>query len=134
MTPESELLRLYARQGDEAAFGEIVHRHINMVYSVAWRIGGGDTPLAQDVTQSVFADLARKAALLCHRATLGGWLHTSARFAACNAVARQRLRHQREQEAATMQQILSTPEVEWEPWCCASFSRKPTVKSVKPWA
>ncbi len=114
MSPESDLLRQYVRHGDEAAFAELVRRHLTMVYSVAWRVLGSDAHLAQDICQKVFADLARQAPFLCHRATLGGWLHTSARFAAGNAAVSLRRLRKREQEAATMQQILSTPEVEWE--------------------
>lgn len=114
MTSEGDLLRRYARHGDEAAFAEIVRRHVDMVYSVARRLAGGDTQQAQDVAQRVFTDLARKAHLLCHRPTLGGWLHTSTRYAARDAAVSQHRRRAREQEAAIMQQILSTPEIPWE--------------------
>lgn len=43
---------------------------------------GGDPHLAQDVAQTVFSDLARKALALARRTNLSGWLYTSARFAA----------------------------------------------------
>ena len=34
---DMELLRQYARLGSEQAFGELVSRHVNLVYSVALR-------------------------------------------------------------------------------------------------
>src|SRR6266511_3993857 len=56
-----ELLRCYAEDRSEAAFAELVKRYIDFVYSAAFRQVGGDAHLADDVTQSVFVDLARKA-------------------------------------------------------------------------
>jgi RNA polymerase sigma factor (sigma-70 family) len=53
----------------------------------------------------VFADLARKAGALAGRRVLAGWLFTSTRFAAANAVRGERRRHAREQEAHTMQEL-----------------------------
>jgi hypothetical protein len=82
MTPDCELLRQYARTRSEAAFAELVQRHVNLVYSAARRQVNGDAHLAQDVAQMVFTDLARKAPSLCRRDTLTGWLYTSAHFAA----------------------------------------------------
>jgi DNA-directed RNA polymerase specialized sigma24 family protein len=61
MLTDIDLLRRYAQHGAEAAFGELVARHANLVYSTALRILNGDRHLACDVAQSVFTDLARKA-------------------------------------------------------------------------
>ncbi|MEI9866518.1 MAG: sigma factor [Limisphaerales bacterium] len=82
MTPDSELFRQFARTNSEAAFAELVKRHVNLVYSAALRQMNGDAHLAKDVVQMVFTDLARKAASLAHREILTGWLYTSAHFAA----------------------------------------------------
>ena len=82
MQPDNELLRRYASDKSEEAFAELVKRHVNLVYSAALRQARGDTHLAHDVAQSVFADLARKAASLLDRESLSGWLYTSAYFAA----------------------------------------------------
>jgi hypothetical protein len=69
MTPDAELLRRFARTNAEDAFAELVKRHVNLVYSAALRRVGGDAHLAQDVAQTVFTDLARKAGPLARRQT-----------------------------------------------------------------
>jgi len=98
MTPDSELLRLYARTRSEEAFAELVQRHVNLVYSAVLRRLNGDTHLAQDAAQTVFADLARKAASLSRRATLTGWLFTSAHFAAAEIARKESRRRGREEK------------------------------------
>src|SRR6266568_3499582 len=60
MTDDAQLLRRYTEEGAEPAFGELVSRHIDLVFSAALRVAGGDRHLAQDVTQTVFADLAAR--------------------------------------------------------------------------
>jgi RNA polymerase sigma factor (sigma-70 family) len=104
-----ELLRSYAETGSESDFTELVQRYVDLVYSAALRQVGGDAALAQDVTQSVFIDLARKAASISARTVLTGWLYTSTRYAAAKAVRAEQRRHAREQEAYAMQQLTSTP-------------------------
>ena len=95
MTEDAELLRRYAADRSEAAFAELVQRRLDLVYSVALRQVGGDAHLAQDVTQRVFADLARKAAKLSDRTVLSGWLYRSAQFAASDVVRSERRRRAR---------------------------------------
>ncbi|HVS54320.1 MAG TPA: TonB family protein [Opitutaceae bacterium] len=105
MRDDAELLRCYAEDRDEVAFAELVQRHVNLVHSVALRQVNGDAHLAADVTQLVFADLARKAAALAQHRVLAGWLFTSTRFAAAKAVRSEQRRRVREQEAQTMQEL-----------------------------
>ena len=116
---DSELLRCYADERDEAAFEEIVRRHIGLVYQAALR-QTGDASLAEDVTQSVFTDLARKAGELVERVSIVGWLYTSTRFAAANARRGEQRRRAREQEVFVMQKTTTdaageaTARADWE--------------------
>jgi RNA polymerase sigma factor (sigma-70 family) len=109
MPEDVELLRHYAATRAEADFGELVRRHLNLVYSVALRQCGGDAHLAQDATQMVFTDLARKAGALGGHRVLVDWLFTSARFAAAKLVRSEQRRRVREQEAQIMQDISPDP-------------------------
>jgi len=114
MTPDGELLRQYALAGSDAAFAELVRRHVDLVYSVALREANGDAPLAEDATQVVFLDLARKAKALMGRDTLAGWLHTSARFAASKAIRGEQRRRVREQESFAMHENSAIAEINWD--------------------
>ena len=105
MTDDATLLERYARERAEDAFAELVRRHLNLVYSAALRQVNGDVHLAQDVTQRVFTDLARKAGALVRHRVLAGWLFTSTRFAAAKLVRGEQRRRRREQEAQPMQEI-----------------------------
>lgn len=116
MIEDVELLRRYAEDRSQDAFAELVRRRVNLVYSVALRQVGGDAHLAEDVTQRVFADLARKAGSLAGHAVLSGWLYRSAQFAATDVVRTERRRRVREQEAQTMNKISAdgSAPVDWE--------------------
>ncbi len=119
MTDDAELLRRYADEKSEDAFAELVRRHLGLVYHAALRQCGGDAHRAQDVAQTVFADVARKARSLARRPALAGWLHTSTRYAAAQAVRGEVRRQRREQEAHAMNEILAKANgddaaAEWE--------------------
>jgi len=109
-----ELLDRYAAQGCEEAFAALVACHVNLVYSVALR-RVGNSHLAEDVTQSVFVLLARKAHLFGKRTILQGWLHKTAWFIADNVLKTTIRRQNREQEAF-MQSLLNEPESEAWAW------------------
>ncbi|MDQ2799553.1 MAG: sigma-70 family RNA polymerase sigma factor, partial [Armatimonadota bacterium] len=96
---DGQLLRQYVEAGSEAAFSQIVKRHMNLVYAVCRR-EIEDAALAEDVTQVVFLLLARKAPALRREATLAGWLFQTARFACKNAKRQEQRRRQREQKIA----------------------------------
>jgi RNA polymerase sigma factor (sigma-70 family) len=109
MISDGELLRRYVEDGSEAAFTELVQRHVNLVYLAALRRVGGNAHSADDVTQRVFTDLARKAASLRDRPNLAGWLYTGTRFAAAEVVRAERRRRVHEQEAHTMNELDPPP-------------------------
>lgn len=107
---DAELLRRHAVARDEAAFAELVRRHLALVYFAALRQVGGDAHRAEDVAQVVFARLARQATALARHPALAGWLHTTTRFAASEAMRAERRRTAREHEAHAMQQLHSDPD------------------------
>ncbi len=102
-----ELVREFARDNSEAAFTELVRRHVNLVYSVARRCTGNDGD-AHDVTQAVFIILARKAAGLREKTLLTGWLYETTRFAAARLLRTNARRHAREQEAYMQSTLTET--------------------------
>jgi RNA polymerase sigma factor (sigma-70 family) len=116
MRSDGELLHRYAEARSEEAFAELVHRHLNLVYSAALRQVNGNAALAEDVAQSVFTDLGRKARPLSARPSLTAWLYTSTHFAAAKALRAEQRRHQREREAQTMHELQqdSGPDRDWE--------------------
>jgi RNA polymerase sigma factor (sigma-70 family) len=114
MMDDASLLRRYVDDRSEGDFAELVRRHLNLVYSAALRQVNGDTHLAQDVTQLVFTDLARKAPQLTGHRALTGWLFTSTRYAAARLVRGERRRRAREQEVQLMQESDPTASLDWE--------------------
>src|SRR5262249_48253616 len=105
MMDNRKLLEEYARNGSDGAFRELVARYINFVYSTALRLVNGDSALAQDVTQTVFIDLARKGSTLASEVQLGGWLHQHTFYVATKAVRSERRRQFREREAVAMNSL-----------------------------
>lgn len=116
MKTDSELLQDYLDERSEAAFAQLVERHLNLVYFAALRQLGGDVHGARDVAQGVFTDLARKASRLRDRTSLSGWLHTSTRFAAAKVRRAAARRRQWEGEAEFMQtqQTAAETHAVWE--------------------
>ena len=107
---DMDLMREYADCNSETAFAGLVHRHINLVYSVALRFTG-NSPDAQDVTQAVFIVLAQKAARLRQRTTLTGWLYETTRFTA-RQLLRTRGRQQAREQEAYLRSTLDDPNSE----------------------
>ncbi len=107
MSNDTELLRRYVEQGSESAFAELVREHLNLVYSAALREANGDGALAEDISQAIFADLARQARRLLDHPSLAGWLYTSVRHFAANLRRAEQRRRDREQEVHTMNALLA---------------------------
>ena len=116
MATDAELLQSYVHTRSESAFAELVHRHVNLVYAAALRQLGGDAHTAEDVTQAVFTDLARKAAALAGREVIASWLYTSTRFAAAKVrrTRTRRLKHETEAEIMHALERSSTLTADWE--------------------
>lgn len=112
---DSELLRRYVDDQDEKSFTQLLQRHVNLVYSAALRQIGDDSGAAEEVTQTVFADLARKSTRLRNHPSLAGWLYSSVRLAAVEHRRREGRRQIREARFASMIDTLSspTPPPEW---------------------
>jgi RNA polymerase sigma factor (sigma-70 family) len=102
MTDSQQLLAAYVKTGSESAFRELLTRYIDLVYSTALRMVGGDAHRAEDVAQTVFTDLAREAHKLSPDTMLGGWLHRDTCFVAGKLMRTERRRQVREQQATEM--------------------------------
>jgi RNA polymerase sigma factor (sigma-70 family) len=104
MTESEKLLADYVTRGSEEAFRELVARYVNLVYSTALRLVAGDTHRAQDIAQTVFANLARnaRARSLPTNVMLGGWLHRDTCFVAAKLMRSERRRQFRERRAMEM--------------------------------
>lgn len=101
---DQQLLRDYSRSQSEESFAKLVHRHVDLVYSVALRIVQ-DSHLAQEVTQSAFLALAQNARKLEDRPVLCGWLHGTTRNLASKVVRAEVRRRAREREATSMNEM-----------------------------
>ena len=104
---DHDLLIRLQREESEDAFAALVHRHTNLVYSVALR-HTANPHLAEEITQAVFIIFARKAASLGHLRALSGWFWHTARLTAANFLRSEQRRFRREHEAF-MQSTLEEP-------------------------
>ena len=75
--PDSDLLSLFVRFGDEAAFAALVERYGPMVLGVCLRILG-DAHAAEDAFQATFLALVRSASRMRTRASVAAWLYGAA--------------------------------------------------------
>lgn len=108
-----ELVRRYADSQSEEAFTALVSRYVNLVYSAASR--QTERPeLAEEVAQTVFVLLARKAGSLGPKTVLPGWLYRTACFVSAAAVKQEARRRRREQEGMEMNANPDEPDSLWE--------------------
>jgi RNA polymerase sigma factor (sigma-70 family) len=106
-----DLLRQFAREPREPAgqdaFTALVNRHLNLVYTAALR-QVRSPQLAEEVSQSVFANLARNAAKLRPDTILTAWLYKVTRHTAIDVVRSEARRQAREQIAFQMSDMNDT--------------------------
>lgn len=108
---DRELLRVYAQQGSEEAFAALAQRHLDLVYWTALR-QVRSPQLAEEVAQSVFADLARRADQMKPDCILTAWLYRVTRCAAIDVVRGESRRRRREQAASRLAET-EPPETAW---------------------
>src|SRR5438445_875450 len=98
---DADLLGRIAAGREEAAFAAVLRRHGPLVFGVCRRVLQ-DVHAAEDAFQATFLVLARKAAAVRNRRSLGSWLYGVAfRVAAkSRAKAAQRRRHESQAAAA----------------------------------
>ncbi|MEY4326860.1 MAG: hypothetical protein RIS24_3031, partial [Verrucomicrobiota bacterium] len=111
MSEETELLRRYAEDRSEAAFEEVVRRHLNLVHSAALRQVCGNPAAAADIAQAVFTDACQANRLTRHPA-LVGWLYTTTHRMAARYVRDETRRRRREHEAHAMQETHRSTDLE----------------------
>jgi len=101
MMTDWELLQRWVAEGSREALGEVVRRHMDMVYATARR-EVADEHLAEDITQAVFLVMMRRAKHIGPKVSVGGWLFKVTRFAAADARKSWARRRRLEQEVAQM--------------------------------
>jgi RNA polymerase sigma factor (sigma-70 family) len=105
---DRELLHDYVKTRSESAFSELAARHLNLVYATALRVVA-DPRSAEEVAQSVFIQLARKAQTIRDGNALSGWLYRSTCGLAKDHLRGERRRRERENEAMTRAELDSSP-------------------------
>src|SRR5476651_1992423 len=111
MTSDLDLLGQFAREKSQDAFTALVNRHVNLVYSAALR-QVRSPQLAEEIAQSVFADLARVAATPSSPKILTPWLYSVTRRTAIDVIRKESRRQLREQIAIEMNDMNATAN-EW---------------------
>jgi RNA polymerase sigma factor (sigma-70 family) len=114
--PDLDLLRQFTRDHAQDAFTALVKRHVNLVYSAALR-QVRSPQLAEEIVQSVFADLARVATTpssplagrdVSSRDSLTPWLYAVTRRTAVDVIRKESRRQLREQIAVEMNHMNAT--------------------------
>ena len=116
---DRDQLRRFAYDGDQAAFADLVGRHVDLVYGAALR-QVRSPEMAEEVTQAVFILLSGKAATLGRDVIVAAWLHRAAFYTARNLVRREGRRRRHERRAAA-------PGTAADPW-----SPAPTWERLAP--
>jgi RNA polymerase sigma factor (sigma-70 family) len=109
---DSELMECFVRSRDDAAFTVLIERHGPMVFGVCARLLSNRQD-AEDACQATFLVLARKAASIRKKRSLGSWLHGVARRIAIDLKRGYARRVARERAAETIVPKDPAAEVSW---------------------
>src|SRR4029434_1180247 len=104
---DRDLLGEFTRDQSQEAFTALVQRHLDLVYCAALR-QVRSPQLAEEVAQSVFTDLAQRAARLNATTVLTACLYQVTRRTAIDVVRREARRQLREQIASEMNAMNAT--------------------------
>jgi RNA polymerase sigma factor (sigma-70 family) len=108
---DQHLLQLWATGTDEMAFREFAARYAGFVFGTARR-RVGDVSLAEEITQDVFATVARQAARLRSHPSIAAWLHRTAMLTALDRLRRRARQERKVEDLKAMQSRTS----ERDPW------------------
>lgn len=97
-----QLLHRFAESGCDRSFRALFDSHAGLVYQAALRTGRGDRQLAEEVVQTVFTSLARKASTFSPRIILPAWLHRHACLTTRQMMRSTRRRQAREEASAVL--------------------------------
>jgi RNA polymerase sigma factor (sigma-70 family) len=109
---DAELVRRFAAHHDEAAFAALLRRHGPMVLGVCRRVLR-DWHAAEDAFQATFLVLARNAASIRQRGSVGSWLYGVARQVAVRAKVAAVRRREREKEAPSRPVTVPEADASW---------------------
>jgi RNA polymerase sigma factor (sigma-70 family) len=121
---DGNLLDLYVRQKDEAAFEALVRRHGPMVLGVCRRILGNG-PDAEDAFQATFLVLVRKAASIRPAGMVGNWLYGVAHRTALEARRSAAKRRAKEAQVAPRMETPDDPLAHLRPLLDQELTRLP---------
>mgnify|MGYP001544324379 CR=1 FL=1 len=109
---DHDLLEQFVEHQSERAFAELVERHLPFVYATALRLAH-DPHTAQDIAQSVFIQLARRAGTVRDGHALPGWLYRATHYAALVVFRREGRRRERETAAMNLAEQNTAADPAW---------------------
>jgi RNA polymerase sigma factor (sigma-70 family) len=110
---DGQLMERFVSNREETAFALLVQRHGPLVLGVCQRVLG-DTHAVEDAFQATFLVLARRAAAIRKRASVGSWLHRVAQRVSHRARSQQNAQRILERRASVMPQTNAIDEASWE--------------------
>lgn len=122
---DDDLIEQFHRMRDEAAFTQLVERHIHWVYSVALRTLSHEEN-AREVAQQVFTLLAQKASDVKDGNHLTAWLYRTCRNLCLESIRRDSRRRAREEEAA--ERWVTSPTQ--DPWDSIARHLEPAIDAL----